>query len=245
MSLADFYQPGRQALSFELFPPKTEKGLSSMYRHLDRLTKFNPDFVTCTYGAGGSTRDKTLDIVCDVKKKYDLPVASHLTVVDSTVNDLRGYLKAAQDGSVDYIVALRGDPPSGRAYFQAAKGGLRYANELVSLISDEFPDFGIAVAGYPEVHLEAPDAQSDLANLKRKVDCGADVIVTQLFYDNRDFFDFREKCERVGIKVPIVPGILPALSLKQVRKITRLCGSRLPSEFEIECRTNRKMLTGN
>lgn len=234
MSLASFYQTDndRPVISYELFPPKTEKGRANMYTHLQRLLEFRPAYVTCTYGAGGSTRDKTLDIVCEVKRRFDIPVASHLTVVDATVQDLRDYLASARDGGVDHIVALRGDPPSGRSYFQAAKGGLRYANELVTLIRQHFPDFGIAVAGYPEVHQEAPNAQVDLDNLKRKVDSGADIVITQLFYDNRDFFEFRDRCVTAGINVPIVPGVLPALSLKQVKKITRLCGAGLPKDFE-------------
>lgn len=232
MSLASYYDSDQPTLSFELFPPKTEKGKAAMFRHLERLLGFDPQYITCTYGAGGSTRDKTLDIVCEVKENYQTPVASHLTIVDATQQQLREYLRRARDGGVDHIVALRGDPPSGRSFFQAAAGGFRYANELVSLIRDEFPEFGIAVAGYPETHQEATSPQNDLENLKRKVDAGADIIITQLFYDNDDYYRFRDRCESIGIKVPIVPGILPALSLKQVKKITRLCGSKLPKTFE-------------
>jgi methylenetetrahydrofolate reductase (NADPH) len=232
MSLADFYRSGTPAISFELFPPKTGKGRQAMFRHLERLLEFRPDFVTCTYGAGGSTRDKTLDIVREVKRKYGIPVASHLTVVDATRDQLREYLQAARDIHCDYIVALRGDPPSGRSYFQAAPGGLSHANELVQLIRSEFPAFGIAVAGYPETHQEATSPEDDLRHLKRKVDAGANVVITQLFFDNVDFFRFRDRCDAIGLQVPIVPGILPALSLQQIRKITRLCGSRLPQAFE-------------
>ncbi len=232
MSLAACYQSDKPGLSFELFPPKTDKGKANMFRHLERLLRFQPDFITCTYGAGGSTRKKTLDIVQEVKQKYRIPVASHLTVVDATQDQLREYLAAAEQGGVDYIVALRGDPPSGRGFFQAADGGLRYANELVALIQREFPRFGVAVAGYPETHQEARSPEDDLLNLRRKVDAGAEIIITQLFYDNDDFFRFCERCDNQGIKVPIIPGILPALSLQQVRKITRLCGSKLPKSFE-------------
>lgn len=232
MSLASCYQSGKTAISFELFPPKTEKGTENLYRHLEKLLAFRPDYITCTYGAGGSTRDKTLDIICQVKDRFDVPVASHLTVVDATTDQLRAYLAQARARGVDYIVALRGDPPSGRAFFQAAKGGLKFANELVSLIRSDFPEFGVAVAGYPETHLEATSPEDDLNNLKRKVDAGADVVLTQLFFDNADFYRFRDRCRERGIQVPIVPGILPALSLRQIRKITRLCGSSLPKSFE-------------
>ncbi|MGI9515423.1 MAG: methylenetetrahydrofolate reductase [NAD(P)H] [Pirellulaceae bacterium] len=226
-----FYTSDKPALSFELFPPRTPAGNRAMFSHLDKLMAFRPAFVTCTYGAGGSTRDRTLEIVCEVKKQYEIPVASHLTVVDASKDQLRQYLARARDNQIDFIVALRGDPPSGHAVFQPAADGLHYANELVELIRAEFPEFGIAVAGYPETHQEAPNADVDLENLKRKVDAGGDIVITQLFYDNADFFDFRDRAENAGINVPIIPGLLPVLSLKQVRKITQLCGARLPADF--------------
>jgi methylenetetrahydrofolate reductase (NADPH) len=231
MTLTKHYGPGKLGLSFELFPPKTDAGEAAMYRHVDQLVEFKPDFITCTYGAGGSTRDKTLGIVEQVKQRYNLPVASHLTCVGLTVDQLRAYLSEAATRGVDYIVALRGDPPRGETSFQAVEGGLRYANELVSLIHGEFADFGIAVAGYPETHQEAPSAEIDLANLKRKVDAGADVVVTQLFYNNDDFFRFRDRCEAAGIRVPLVPGILPVTSLSQIQRITSMCAARLPESF--------------
>lgn len=231
MTLADFYGPNRFGLSFELFPPKTSKGDARLLRHVEKLQRFDPAFFTCTYGAGGSTRDKTLEVVRQVKELYKTPVASHLTCVGATVDELRDYLATAAQCSIDYIVALRGDPPSGQSEFVAAKGGLRYANELVSLIRAEFPDFGIAVAGYPEVHQEAPSADIDLENLKRKVDSGADVVITQLFYNNTDFFAFRDRCETAGIKAPLVPGILPVTNLKQIQRISNLCGAQLPAGF--------------
>ena len=231
MLLADYYGPNRFGLSFELFPPKTSAGDAALLRHVEKLRQFDPAFFTCTYGAGGSTREKTLEVVRQVKERYKTPVASHLTCVGATVDELRDFLTAAAQRSIDYIVALRGDPPSGQTEFVAAKGGLRYANELVSLIRAEFPAFGIAVAGYPEVHQEAPSAEIDLENLKRKVDAGADIVITQLFYNNSDFFDFRDRYEKAGIKAPLVPGILPVTNLKQIKRITDLCGAKLPAGF--------------
>ena len=228
---SSFYTTDKPALSFELFPPRTPAGNRTLFTHLDKLMAFSPAFVTCTYGAGGSTRDRTMEIVCEVKQRYQIPVASHLTVVDASRDDLRQYLASAREQEIDFIVALRGDPPSGHAVFQPAADGLHYANELVELIRAEFPEFGIAVAGYPETHQEATSARIDLDNLKRKVDAGADIVITQLFYDNADFFDFRDRAEQAGIHVPIIPGLLPVLSLKQVRKITQLCGAGLPDEF--------------
>lgn len=225
------YLKDKLTLSFELFPPKTEKGETNLYRHVEKLMEFNPDFITCTYGAGGSTQDKTLDIIRRVKEKFSLPVASHLTVVGSTVDQLRDYLQRAKQQGVDYIVALRGDPPQGESEFQATENGLSYANELVDLIHNEFDDFGVFVAGYPETHQEAPSPEVDLDNLKRKVDAGAHAIITQLFYENDDFFRFRDECDKRGVNVPIIPGLLPVTDLNQIQRITSLCGAKLPQQF--------------
>lgn len=202
-----------------------------MYGHVAELMRLSPNFITCTYGAGGSTRAKTLEIVQRVKQRFEIPVASHLTCVGSTVDELRSYLQEAARRGVDYIVALRGDPPRGESEFRPVAGGLTYANEMVALIRREFRHFGIAVAGYPEVHQEAPSPEVDLVNLKRKVDTGADVVITQLFYNNADFFRFRERCDNAGIDVPIVPGILPVTNLAQIQRITSLCGAKLPQAF--------------
>ena len=231
MSLSKAFSSGRCVLSFELFPPKTDAGMADLMKSVEELNLHRPDFFTCTYGAGGSTRDRTLTITAQIRSQLQVPVASHLTCVGSTQEQLREYLRAAEERGVDYIVALRGDPPQGETSFTAVDGGLGYANELVKLIRTEFPRFGILVAGYPEVHQEARDAQFDMENLVRKVDAGSDVIVTQLFYDNDDFFRFRDACEAAGIRVPIVPGLLPVLSLKQVQRIANLCKAKLPPEF--------------
>ncbi len=233
MSLAEHFSGSRVAISFELFPPKTEKGREALYKNVARLSEFKPNFFTCTYGAGGSTQGTTLEVVQKVKQITGLPVASHLTCVGATVDQLKQYLAEAKRRGTDYIVALRGDPPKGSDKFEAVAGGLRYANELVTLIREAFADdFGIAVAGYPEVHQEAPDAQTDLDNLKRKVDAGADIIITQLFYDNNDFYRFRDRCQAAGIDVPIVPGILPVTNFKQAQRIAAMCKARIPGELE-------------
>ena len=230
LSLSELFKTKR-VLSFELFPPKTKKGEAALYRHVEALQKFEPDFFTCTYGAGGSTQQKTLEILDHVKQKFNIPVASHLTCVGSTVDQLREYLQQAKSQSVDSIMALRGDPPKGEDKFVAPEGGLAYANELVDLIASEFKNFGVMVAGYPEKHLEAPSMDVDLDNLKRKVDAGADAIVTQLFYDNDDFYRFRDLCETKGITTPLVPGLLPVTSLSQIQRITDMCGAKLPADF--------------
>ena len=232
MSLQTAYGPGKFGLSFELFPPKTEAGETELFQHLVELMLFEPSYVTCTYGAGGSTRAKTLDIVARVRKEFGCPVASHLTCVGSTVDDLRNYLHEATTRGIENIVALRGDPPKGQTEFQAVTGGFRFAADLVQLIHREFPQFAIAVAGYPETHQEAPSPEADLENLKRKVDAGANVVITQLFYSNDDFFRFRDACDRLGIRVPIVPGVLPVTNLAQIKRITSLCGAKLPPAFQ-------------
>jgi methylenetetrahydrofolate reductase (NADPH) len=229
MKLSSVYAPGKFGLSFELFPPKTASGEEELFRHLEELVSFEPSYITCTYGAGGSTRQKTLEIVERVRQRFGCPVASHLTCVGSTEDELRSYLRDARQRGVDHIVALRGDPPKGEAQFKAVAGGLRYASELVALVRQEFPDFGIAVAGYPETHIEALSPEADLENLKRKVDAGGDIVITQLFYINEDFFRFRDRCKQIGIRAPIVPGILPVTNLAQIRRITSLCGARLPT----------------
>jgi methylenetetrahydrofolate reductase (NADPH) len=231
MRIAAAYGSGKFGLSFELFPPKTPAGEQELFRHLAHLIAFEPSFITCTYGALGSTRDKTLEVVERVKREFDCPVASHLTCVGSTIAELRSYLREAGARGIENIVALRGDPPKGEAQFKPVAGGLRFANELVALVRGEFPQFGIAVAGYPETHQEAPSAEIDLQNLKRKIDAGGDVVITQLFYDNDDFYRFRDRCAELRIDVPIVPGVLPVTNLAQVRRITGMCGARLPADF--------------
>ena len=231
MSIKDAYTAGRFGLSFELFPPKTPESEAVMWRTVDELMAFEPALVTCTYGAGGSTRGKTLDIVAGVRRRHDVPVASHLTCVGSTVDELRGYLHEALERGVSAIVALRGDPPQGQESFRPVAGGLCYAAELVALIRGEFPQLGILVAGYPETHQEAASPAADLENLKRKCDAGGDVVVTQLFYDNADFLRFRDHCQSLGITAPIVPGVMPVTNYAQIRRIASLCKARLPEEF--------------
>jgi len=209
MSLANIYQR-RFGLSFELFPPKTEKGeqallRQALLRHVDHLNRFHPDYLTCTYGAGGSTQEKTLGIITKVKERLDIPVASHLTCVGSSVDQLRSYLTEARQRGIDHIIALRGDPPKGESEFKATADGFRHANELVELIRSEFSNFGIAVAGYPEKHQEATSFEVDIENLKRKVDaltqiqrissmCGAALpasLVDQLGERDDDVWQFQ------------------------------------------------------
>ena len=232
LKLSEVYRQGKPVISFELFPPKTEEGMASLFEHLRELVLCKPSFITCTYGAGGSTREKTLEVLRSVHAAYPhMPIASHLTCVGATRDDLRDYIRRAVEAGVDRLVALRGDPPRGETEFRPAEGGLSYAEELVALIREEFPELGVIVAGYPETHPEAPSLAKDLEHLKRKVDAGADAIITQLFYDNGDYFRFRDRCEAAGITVPVVPGLLPVTNLTQIKRITGMCGTHLTQKL--------------
>jgi methylenetetrahydrofolate reductase (NADPH) len=231
MSLAGRYAPGRFGVSFEVYPPKTEAGDGALFRALESLTAFRPAFVSCTFGAGGSTRDQTLELICRIRDSFRVPVAAHRTCVEASAAEVRAWLRRAAEMGIESIVALRGDPPQGATSFTPPSDGFAHADDLVRFIRREFPGFGIAVAGYPEVHREAASPEADLAHLKRKVEAGADLVLTQLFYRNADFFAFRDRCAAAGIRVPIVPGILPILTLAQVQRITALCGAKLPDEL--------------
>ena len=229
MTISQYYQQNEITVSFELFPPKTDKGLENLLSHVKELAQCEPDFITCTYGAGGSSQDRTLEVLKRVREQQPhIPVASHLTCVGSTTDDLHDYIKSALEAGVSYIVALRGDPPQGETAFTPVEGGLAYGNEMVAFLKEHYPDLGILVGGYPEVHPEAVSPVADLNYLKQKVDAGAHVILTQLFYDNDVFFRFRDKCESAGITVPVVPGVLPITRLAQIKEDHTMFGSRLP-----------------
>ncbi len=229
--MRQYYRPGQIGWSFEIFPPKTEAAEAALYETSRQLARYQPVFLSITYGAGGSTRSKSLEIAKKLTNEIKPPVTAHFTCVGSTVDDIRAWLIQAKQVGVANIMALRGDPPQGQSVFQQTANGLRYASELVKLIKTEFPQFGIGVAGYPETHSEASNHESDLENLVRKVDLGGDVVYTQLFYDNDDFLRFRDQCHHKGIEAPIVPGLLPVLSLKQVQRITSLCKAKLPAKL--------------
>ena len=230
MKFRDFYTSGHPVVSFELFPPHTDRGLAKLERRLPKLIALQPSFLTVTYGALGTTRDRTLEVVSRIRNTYHQDVAHHLTCVASTREEIAQLLENLRQENIENIVALRGDPPQGETEFTPPQGGYRYGNELVGHIR-KFGGFGIAVAGYPEKHIEASNFETDLKNLKRKVDAGADVIITQLFYDNRLFYAFVDRCRAIGIKKPIVPGLMPILNLEQIKRITRMCGASLPPEL--------------
>ncbi len=230
MKFPDFYASGDPVVSFELFPPNSEQALAKLEERLPKLISLQPSFLTVTYGALGTTRDRTLQVVSKIRNTYGKDVAHHLTCVGSTREEVAQLLHDLRKENIENIVALRGDPPQGETEFKPLQGGFRYGNELVEHIQT-FGGFGIAVAGYPEKHIEAPDLETDLKHLKMKVDAGADLVITQLFYDNRFFYKFVERCRAIGIKKPIVPGLLPILNVEQLKRITRMCGSTIPTEL--------------
>ncbi|MBI2821013.1 MAG: methylenetetrahydrofolate reductase [NAD(P)H] [Acidobacteria bacterium] len=233
MGFSELYLRGRQAISFEVFPPRTDVAMENLQRVLPELVDLRPDLMTVTYGALGSTRDRTLEIAAIIRNRYNLETACHLTCVGSSRTDLDRILNDICAAGIRNVVALRGDPPQGETSFVPPPDGYRHANELVRHIRifesrNGSGRLGIAVAGYPEKHIEAPDMETDLKNLKNKVETGGDAVITQLFYDNRFYFRFVEAARAIGITAPIVPGLLPIVSVKQILRITSLCGSSIP-----------------
>jgi methylenetetrahydrofolate reductase (NADPH) len=236
---SEIYRQGRPIISFEVFPPKNEQAQERLAMVLPRLKALRPDLMTVTYGALGSARERTLEIADRIHNLYGLTTACHLSCVGSSRADLDGLLDRISAAGIVNVVALRGDPPKGEEAqgFVPPPDGYRHANELVEHIRDwqrrrGIAPLGIAVGGYPEKHIEAPDMATDLANLKRKVDAGADAVLTQLFFDNRDFFGFVERARAVGVAVPIVPGLMPIVSTKQIRVMSEMCGAKIPPSLQ-------------
>jgi methylenetetrahydrofolate reductase (NADPH) len=223
----------RPAVSYEFFTPKTAEGDRALAeKTMPTLFASRPDYCSVTYGAGGSTRDKTLSIVDRIQREHKITAMAHLTCVGSTRAQVSEIVAQARALKIRNLLALRGDPPEGDTEFTKTEGGFEYAFQLVQLIR-ETGGFSIGVAGFPEGHIACKEGkQADWQRLKEKVDCGADFVITQLFFDNNDFFEFRDHLtRRLQVTVPIVPGILPILSGRQVKKFTQMCGARLPAEF--------------
>lgn len=231
MRLSQIFQQRKFVLSIEIFPPKTVEGDAALKRHLETLVQFDPAFISCTYGAGGSTRDRTLQWCRTIQGELVRTAMAHFTCVGSSREELEQWLREAAAAGVRNIMALRGDPQHGQAAFQTVEGGLSHANELVTLIREVQPDMGIGVAGYPEKHVEAPSLDVDLLHLKKKVEAGADAIFTQLFFVNDNFLRFRDRCETLGIRIPIVPGIMPITDFARIQRIISMCGTQFPEEL--------------
>jgi len=227
---AEAREAGEVVVSCEFFPTKTPEGERSLLeKTIPRLKSVGPAFCSVTYGAGGSTRGKTLDIVETIQCEHGLPAMAHLTCVGSTRDDIQGFLNEAQSRGIRNILALRGDPPAGEAEFVKQEGGFEFSYQLVEAIRGH-GGFSIGTAGFPEGHIACTEGREvDWRRLKEKVDCGADFVITQLFFDNDDFFRFRDHLRGLGMDKPITAGIIPVLSGQQIRRFTSLCGARLPS----------------
>ena len=231
MRIGEMFQSGRPVFSVEFFPSKTEEGRIGLIETARELAGLGLDFVSVTYGAGGSTREGTVDITRALKEEVGLEVMAHLSCVGESSDGLSQTLDRLEQLGIENIFALRGDPPRGETAFVRAEGGLGSAAELAAFISDNY-DFQIGGACFPEVHPEAPDLDTDLTYLKSKVDAGADFLITQLFFDNRVYFDFVEAARAKGIEVPIIPGIIPVTGFAHTKRICALCDSSIPPELE-------------
>lgn len=218
------------AFSFEFFPPKDEAGVEQLFRTVQDLRRYEPTYVSVTWGAGGSTRRLTVDLVRRIQAETGIDAMAHLTCVGATKGDLTEVLDQLAEIGIDNVLPLRGDPPRGATAFVKTEGGFGFASELAAYIRSKY-DFCLAGACYPEKHPEAPDPETDIAMLKRKVDAGVDFLITQLFFDNRDYFSFVDRAAKIGIDRKIIAGIWPITNLSQIQRITSLCGARIPTDL--------------
>src|SRR5215468_10555054 len=228
MRIGDLFKRREPVFSFEFFPPKSEAGEQALLRTIARLRDLNPSFVSVTYGAGGSTREKTIDIVTRVKNEHGIEAMAHLTCVGHDRDEIAAILDRLDACGIENVLPLRGDPPQGETAFVRPANGFGYASELVRFIRERGYRFCLAGAGYPEGHQECRDLRLDIEHLRRKVAAGVDFVITQLFYDNADYFAFVQRARQASIGVPLVPGIMPITNVAQIERIARLCGARIP-----------------
>jgi methylenetetrahydrofolate reductase (NADPH) len=233
---------GAPSFSFEFFPPRTDEGERNLEQTLEDLARLDPTFVSVTYGAGGTPAQKqqTIDIVTRAKERHGLEAMAHFTCVGATVDELRGTLDRMRDAGIENVLALRGDPPQGQDEWTATEGGLSYSRELIEMIRANY-DFAIGAACFPEVHVHADSAESDLRYCREKVDAGARFLITQLFFDNQVYWDFVARARDAGIDVPIVPGIMPIGNAEQIKRFTSMCGAVIPARLlrELEVRAGQ------
>lgn len=227
MKIVDKLKGPEPAFSFEFFPPKDDEGVERLFETISELRPYSPAYVSVTYGAGGSTRDLTVDLVRRIQNELGIDAMAHLTCVGATAEQLGQVLFQLKSAGIQNVLPLRGDAPKGESTFVATDGGFSYASELVTYCKERF-DFCLAGACYPEVHPDAPDASTDLDNLKRKVDAGAEFLITQLFFDTADYLRFVERARAGGISVPIIAGIMPITNVAQIKRFTQMCGARIP-----------------
>lgn len=239
MRICDLFQAKRPLFSFEFFPPKTDAGQASLEKTISELEELKPAYVSVTYGAGGSTRDRTIDLVGRIQQK-GITAMAHLTCVGANRDEIAAVVERLDQAGVKNIIALRGDPPDGATSFETTKGGFAYASELVAFLRERHGNrFCVAGAGYPEGHVECRDLERDVFNLKKKVTAGVDFVVTQLFFDNQHYFDFVDRAHQAGINVPIVPGIMPILNVGQIERFTKMCGASIPDVLHRELDRHR------
>ncbi len=233
MRIDQIIEERRPCFSFEFFPPKDDEGMERLFNTVSELQEDDPAFVSVTYGAAGSTRDRTLGVVKRIRQETDIEAMAHFSVVGATVDQLRATLDDMEEIGIDNVLALRGDPPGGETEWRATEGGLHYSTELARLISDRYP-FCIGAACFPEVHPEAPSMEHDLRFLREKIEAGASFLITQLFFDNELYFNFVDQARAAGIGVPIIPGIMPITNYRQIKRFTEMCGASIPEDLERE-----------
>ncbi len=232
MNIRDILGRVQPCFSFEFFPPRTREMGELLYRTIEDLVPLQPSYVSVTYGAGGSTRELTHGLVIRIQEHTGLSVVAHMTCVGSTQEEIRSILQEYRGHGIENVMALRGDPPKGLTEFAQPAGGFAHAEDLVAFTRRHFPEMGIGVAGFPEGHPETPNRLQEMDFLKRKVDAGADYVCTQLFFDNRDFYDFCERCEIAGVHIPIIAGIMPVTSLRGMTRMAELAlGARFPARL--------------
>jgi len=229
MKLSEIFKSGKKTISFEIFPPKPNVPLETLFESIEGFKKLSPDFISVTYGAGGSQRGRTAEIASRIKNQHQIETMSHLTCVGHSVEEIDAILADMKKDGIENILALRGDPPIDQPDFDFSKGAFKYANELISHIR-KTGDFCIAAAAYPEGHIDCKRLSEDRFHLKNKVDAGVDFLVTQLFFDNRIYFDFVEKCAQIGINCPIIPGVMPIFS-SRIKNMTAKSGCSIPAKL--------------
>jgi methylenetetrahydrofolate reductase (NADPH) len=235
MQIRDLLASGAPSISFEFFPPKSDDAARQLEHTIGDLAGLGPTFVSVTWGAGGSTREKTIEIVTRIRQDTGIEAAAHLTCVGATQDEIAAILDRLRDAQVENVLALRGDPPRGQATFTATEGGFRYANELIGFIREKHGNaFSLGGAAYPEKHIECGNPAVDLNNLKRKAAAGLDFLITQLFFDNRHYWEFVGRARDAGITIPIIPGIMPISNASQVERFTVACGATLPFKLAAE-----------
>jgi len=227
MKIDDILKDKKRSISFEFFPPKTEQAEQVLFETIEKLSSFNPSYVSVTYGAGGSTRDKTMSTVQKIKQKTSLTVMPHLTCIGSEKKEIAEILDFYKSIGIENILALRGDPPMGVTELPDIKDGFDYAKDLIEFI-EIYGVFSIGAAAYPEKHKESPNMEFDMIYTKDKVEAGAKFLITQMFFDNRFFYGFLDRAEMIGIDVPIIPGIMPITDLKKIKQLSLMCGASIP-----------------